>query len=348
MTREVSSAILIVSSLLTAELAGGQAPEAANPRAIQLAPRAPHTWFKGNLHTHTLRSDGDSTPGRVVSWYRNHGYDFVAMTDHDRLAPVSWLNAQYGADGGFLVLQGEEVTDDVAGRPVHLNAIGPAEVVMPQHGDTIVDAMRRNAAAIGRAGGLAVINHPNFLSPIGSGALASVPGATLFELFNGNLQTNSRSASGTVGIEDQWDAILSSGRQMYGVATDDAHMFHAAARRDESGPGRGWVYVHARHLTAGAILDALARGDFYASTGVELLDYQITELGISVEVNAQASHLYRVVFIGLDGRVLQSVDSSCAYYAFDGTERYVRVRVEDSDGTVAWTQPYRPADFYLY
>src|SRR5262245_1668071 len=32
------------------------------------------TWYKGNTHTHTLNSDGDSTPDEVVRWYRSHGY----------------------------------------------------------------------------------------------------------------------------------------------------------------------------------------------------------------------------------------------------------------------------------
>jgi hypothetical protein len=30
-------------------------------------------WYKGNTHTHTLNSDGDSTPDDVVRWYREHG-----------------------------------------------------------------------------------------------------------------------------------------------------------------------------------------------------------------------------------------------------------------------------------
>jgi hypothetical protein len=44
--------------------------------------------------------------------------------------------------------------------------------------------------------------------------------------------------------------------------------------------------------------------------------------------------------------VLQTVDSSCAFYAFEGDETYVRVRIEDSNGAVAWTQPTRLADRY--
>jgi hypothetical protein len=36
-------------------------------------------WFKGNTHTHTLNSDGDSTSDEVVKWYRHHGYNFLSI-----------------------------------------------------------------------------------------------------------------------------------------------------------------------------------------------------------------------------------------------------------------------------
>ena len=42
-------------------------------------------WFRGNLHTHTTNSDGDSPPDVVTAWYRDAGYDFLALTDHDLL-----------------------------------------------------------------------------------------------------------------------------------------------------------------------------------------------------------------------------------------------------------------------
>ncbi|MDD2711180.1 MAG: PHP domain-containing protein [Verrucomicrobiae bacterium] len=41
-------------------------------------------WFKGNLHTHTTRSgDGEFSPQEVIEWYKSHGYDFLAITDHN-------------------------------------------------------------------------------------------------------------------------------------------------------------------------------------------------------------------------------------------------------------------------
>ncbi len=50
------------------------------------------TWFKGNLHTHTLWSDGNQLPELVVDWYKRHGYHFLALSDHNVLATVDkWM-----------------------------------------------------------------------------------------------------------------------------------------------------------------------------------------------------------------------------------------------------------------
>lgn len=50
-------------------------------------------WWKGNLHTHSLWSDGDAFPEVIVGWYKTHGYDFVALSDHNTLAEGDrWVN----------------------------------------------------------------------------------------------------------------------------------------------------------------------------------------------------------------------------------------------------------------
>ena len=88
-------------------------------------------YFKGNLHTHTLNSDGDSTPDDVVRWYREHGYNFVTMTDHNYLTSVDGLNALHGADDKFLVMRGEEVTDRFGDKPIHINGLDPVSFIKP-------------------------------------------------------------------------------------------------------------------------------------------------------------------------------------------------------------------------
>ena len=80
-------------------------------------------WYKGNTHTHTLNSDGDSTPDDVVRWYREHGYNFLVLSDHNFLTSVDGLNALHAADQQFLVIKGEEVTDTFGPKPVHVNGL---------------------------------------------------------------------------------------------------------------------------------------------------------------------------------------------------------------------------------
>lgn len=43
-------------------------------------------WYKGNLHTHSLWSDGDDYLEMIADWYKSHGYDFLSFTDHNVLS----------------------------------------------------------------------------------------------------------------------------------------------------------------------------------------------------------------------------------------------------------------------
>jgi len=53
------------------------------------------SWWKGNLHTHTLWSDGDDYPEMVVEWYRTNGYHFLALSDHNvLLAGDRWVEVR--------------------------------------------------------------------------------------------------------------------------------------------------------------------------------------------------------------------------------------------------------------
>lgn len=53
----------------------------------------PVSWKKGNLHTHSFWSDGDDFPEVIASWYRENGYDFLAISDHNTIAEgEKWLH----------------------------------------------------------------------------------------------------------------------------------------------------------------------------------------------------------------------------------------------------------------
>ena len=307
-------------------------------------------WWKGNTHTHTISSDGDSSPDTVVRWYKQHGYNFVVLSDHtyaDRgvMTPVGGLNAVLALPGSFLVIEGVEVTDRSEGAQVHLIGVGVRETVWAKGGATRVEALQADARAIRAAGGIPHINHPNWVWSLTAQDLVAATEAKHFELMNGHSGVNNFGGGGAPSTEEMWDTALSSGRVLYGLGTDDAHDFKGEFRAEKQNPGRAWIMVRAPELTRDALLAALDRGDFYASTGVTLKAYETDAKGIRIELPEDAGRnalRYRTYFIGKNGEVLKLDESLKPSYTFKDGELYVRARVEASNGTRAWTQPVFP------
>jgi len=55
-------------------------------------------WWKGNLHTHSLWSDGTDYPETVVDWYKKNGYQFLALSDHNILSQgQKWVDVNDAA-----------------------------------------------------------------------------------------------------------------------------------------------------------------------------------------------------------------------------------------------------------
>src|SRR6187402_1941502 len=163
--------------------------QAPSPRTQAPSPQG--SWFKGNLHTHTLNSDGDSTPDDVVRWYREHGYNFVTLTDHNYLTSVDGLNALHGADDKFLVMKGEEVSSGFQSKPLHINALNPDRLVAAsREGSSVAQVLQNNVDAIRMAGGVPHINHPNFGWAITADDMAGVRNNKLFEVYNGHPMVN--------------------------------------------------------------------------------------------------------------------------------------------------------------
>jgi hypothetical protein len=53
----------------------------------------PRQWWKGNLHTHSLWSDGDDYPEMIADWYKRNGYHFLAFTEHNAVATgTRWVD----------------------------------------------------------------------------------------------------------------------------------------------------------------------------------------------------------------------------------------------------------------
>ncbi len=295
-------------------------------------------WYKGNLHTHTLNSDGDSTPDQVTTWYREHKYNFLTLSDHNFMTEVGGLNAVHGAKEKFLLIPGEEVTDAYDKKPIHMNSYNPAAMAIPQHGTSVADTIQNNTAEILKANGLPSLNHPNFGWAVTAKDLLSVRNLSMFEVYNGHPMVNNDGGGGFQSLDEMWDVLLTAGQRIYGIAVDDAHHFKTIGK-EYSNPGHGWVQVRAAELTPTAISTALAQGDFYASSGVTLSE--VSTAGSEYKLTVEGADWEKITtyFIGEGGKVLAKSFDRKPVYKFTGQERYVRARVESSSGSKAWAQP---------
>lgn len=311
-------------------------------------------WYRGATHAHSSVSDGDVPPGQVVQAYRDLGYHFVVLTDHDERVAVEQLNERYGVPGEFIVLAGEEVSATFGDVPVHLTAINLEATVDPVAGASIAATIRANREAIRQQRGLAILNHPNLGWTMTPRDIVD-SGVGYIEIHNAHPTNNTGGGGGVASVEGTWDRVLTSGSRVYGVAADDAHDFGAYGRlgdpasgpRRLAPPGQAWVMVRSPELSADGIVGAMRQGDFYATTGVEIEQLEASDQQLRLRlrdsfryrIDVPGSLRFRTLFIGWGGRILAEDGSPEPTYRFTGEEGYVRARIVASDGSVAWTQP---------
>ena len=278
-------------------------------RSLRHRHRAPLRlrWYKGNTHTHTLNSDGDSTPDDVVRWYREHGYSFVVLTDHNFLTSTDGAQRVARRRRAVPRRQGRrsdlafERQGDPRQRPRRLAQHGRAA-----DGTQVVDVLQKSVRRHPRGSGVPHINHPNFRWSITRDQLQQVRNNRLFEIYNGHPQVNNLGGGGVAGTRrglgrhplERHAALRHRGRRR-------AHV-QGPGNPDVAGPGRGWVVVRAPRLDAAALLESLERGRLLRIHRRRTLrpagDRQTACTSSSSHV---MSSKYRVQFIARAGRVVQ-------------------------------------------
>ncbi len=298
---------------------------------------------RGNLHTHSKKSDGDSSPEAVYAWYRDHGYNFLALSDHNNLTdPNRYRELERP---GFVILPAEEVTLRPNKVPVHVNAICERSRIGSAPMASIPQALQWGVARVLEQGGVALINHPNFKWAFGAETLPYGRGAQLLEIWSGHPGVHPMGDASHPSEEAIWDAALTMGLDFAPAAVDDMHRLGAEADLSQAGPGRGWVEVFAAHASAAEICAALAQRRLFASNGARLRRLRVASDAIEVSPEAPGAV---VDFIGRTGanlaRVPAPADGSPAAYQLSGGEGYVRARVTLQNGARAWTAAYRVAE----
>ena len=302
-------------------------------------------WFKGNLHTHTNKSDGDSSPETVVDWYSNNKYDFLVLSDHNHLTILDSDQTK------LLLIPGEEITLNLP-YTIHVNAIGIKKVIEPTIRPTKVKTLQANIDNIINSGGLAEINHPNFRWALNEKDLVQIRGAHFIEVFNGNYNTHNYGGGGKKSVEEMWDEMLSKKIKIWGVAVDDSHHFKEEFAPHRHNPGRGWVEVFSKDLSEKNILDSMRNGNFYFSNGVKFKNIMFNKEKIEISISGDyfnkglsnslvTDSKFTTQLISNDGEIIEEVDGkSVRFNLIKNTQyTYFRTKTISSTGSIGWTQP---------
>jgi hypothetical protein len=278
----------------------------------------PGRWFRGNLHTHTTESDATWTVEDCCAFYRDAGYDFLAITDHWKLTDASGHQAP-----GFLLIPGVELngwTDQ--GVQHHVVGLGLGSV--PER--TTAATLQTTIDAIREAGGLAIVAHPEW-SRQEATHIAGTRGAFAIEVFN----ATSEIREGNGLSSRQWDDLLRGGERWLAVAADDAHMLSGFPDN-----GKAWVHVRAGSLTADAILSALEAGHFWSTTGPSL--HGLTVNGRALVVECTPACRLRVVVDGADAAGVEAAAAEEHHVGLPPGWGWFRVECHGDTG-VAWSNP---------
>lgn len=295
-------------------------------------------FWRGNLHTHSTRSDGVLDPAEVCRRYRAEGYDFLALTDHFvGLWGYPIVDTIPFRTNEFTTILGAELHSGAManGELWHILAVGLPADFAPSNSPHFVpnndqESGPEIAARAVAAGAFVAIAHPQWsgLTVEDGRSLARIAHAV--EIYNHGCATGCDRPDGFI-LADQ---LLTEGHDLSLIATDDAHF-------NEPDHFGGWTMVKAEANEPEALLAALKRGDFYSSTGPDLHDVRIEGGKLVVECSAVAS----VVAIGW-GTGAKAVHGQSLTRAEVPLERlnnspWVRAAVIDAAGRRAWSNPIR-------
>jgi len=282
---------------------------------------SPGHWYRANLHAHTTNSDGDLPPDDCAECYRRAGYDILALTDHWCVSEVAVRPPD------LLIINGAELDGGRSAQGTDYHLVGlnlRTRGKLPRRADAfaqdLVDMIREE-------GGDAFLAHPCWSGLMASDMLG-LAGCFAVEVYNTGCDLEILRGYSTV----HWDDLLTLGHNLGAVAVDDGHHH----RVDH---GLAWTMIRAEELTVEAVLDALRRGRYYASTGPEIRDLTVAEGRLRVTTSPVAS-IALVSAPTQGGRRFAPEGETITEAEFPlPPARYCRVEIVDHRGKVAWSNP---------
>lgn len=288
-------------------------------------------FFRGNLHTHSTLSDGMLSPEEVCRRYEAVGYDFICLSDHflDKYNfPIA--DTVPHRSSKFTTILGAEVHagEMNEGEIWHILAVGlPKGFKTTESHESGPELAQRCA----EAGAFVAIAHPQWygLMPH-EGRL--IEAAHAVEIYNHSCAVHTARPDGAYLL----DALLSEGKKLSAIATDDAH-FPIEGLEDQDAFG-GWVMVKANENTPETLLAALKSGSFYSSTGPELHSIILDGTNLHVE----SSDVMNIMAVGRASRSVNSIGSALTSVTLDVSKfvgDWFRVVIVDRASRQAWSNP---------
>lgn len=312
-------------------------------------------WYKGNLHGHTTVSDGMLTPEEYVERYKNNGYHFLCLSDHDVYSDFreqfntenfilipgleASVNLHCAQDPGnrykvhhLLGLLGTQAMQDTApdGLFRHLEDVP----IMELYGEWDGQAAAQKTADMLRAHGcVTTYNHPGW-SRVEDADFINTEGLAALEIFN----FNSVWEDSTGYDVKSWDRMLHMGKKINAFASDDNH--NEGVFEDSCG---GWICVQAQDLSHDSIMQNFIDGNYYSSSGPEIYDWGIEDGKVWIDTSlVNRVNIICGNYIGDGYTVFDKWFEDTLTHVernLRGHETYVRVEAVDKYGRTAWTNP---------
>ncbi|MGH3369566.1 MAG: CehA/McbA family metallohydrolase, partial [Nocardioidaceae bacterium] len=247
---------------MTVTLTFGPAGPAFEPApAARSVPGTGRDWYRGDLHLHTVYSDGRRTMPELLQASRAAGLDFIASTEHNnQSAGLEW-GRHTPAD--FLVVHGEEVTT----RGGHWLAIGtPAGTWVDWRYRAQDGRFPEFARQVHDLGGLAIVAHP-FTPFSGTSWTFGYEHVDAVEIWNGPWTLDDQFAV------EHWHQMLVAGDYVPAVGSSDSH-------RDGQVVGLPHTVVLAESLATGSLLDGIRAGRAWVAES-RAVDLDLTVTGPS-------------------------------------------------------------------